>query len=771
MVAESTSDADARIDLAAVIGAVVRRLPRIVLVTLLLLGATYGVLQFYPKLYESSASILIEPRDNVYSRAANEQPIAVAVDPTVVSSQIELLKSRDTLIKVIEELDLKSEPEFAGVSTGPIDIIMRLLGRKPSAANVESSVLGNLLERMTVIQERDSRIISVYIRSENPDLAARIANAVAKAHVARRAELSLIDTLTSSEWLETEIDKLRIRVSAAEGAVAQFRIANDLYTGTNNSTLLDQQLSGLSTQVSAAEERRGNAETRADLIRKLIDQGQSIEGLPDVRDSIVIQQLSQAKATLQGERAQAAATLLSSHPTILALDAQITELARQIAIEGRSVAAALDAEAQIEAASVVSLQSDFSTLKLSSAAAQTQSVQLAELEREATAERELLESYLLRYRDAVSRSDSNSALPDVRVVTLAAPSMTVASPKTSMVLTAVGLAAITLQIGAIIFGELMSGRALTTVSRFERQAPEIADVQTVVPVVEMPAASASVRPAFDALDRFEIAPAEAMDDTPDVELETPAPVVIVPVAEPDIAALAAVSVAMAAVEAESAAEIAANAEVEIEAEAEAAFEADTEAEPIVDDRVHFPTPESLGRLASDLALGRVRVLMLAALGSPSEAEAVADALVENALSKGLSICCVDAGSGKVSSELGLTDLSAGEAGYGEIVQKGGREGYAEVSWGQLAAIDRQSSKPLTLVDALTDIYEVVIVLTGKLGAGSSLSLFSGLDARVALVSTDTPDSDMLAAVAGEIADLGFEQAQLVTPPMARAEVA
>ena len=48
----------------------------------------------------------------------------------------------------------------------------------------------------------------------------------------------------------------------------------------------------------------------------------------------------------------------------------------------------------------------------------------------------------------------------MRVVSTAAPSVTPASPKTALIMTAVAIVAIAVQVGAIAFGELMSGRAL-----------------------------------------------------------------------------------------------------------------------------------------------------------------------------------------------------------------------------------------------------------------------------------------------------------------------
>lgn len=116
MAFETQAVRDARIDIGALLGAVVRRLPRIIFVTLVLLGITYALLLFTPKLYESSASILVEPRGNSYTRAENEQaPNMSGNEAGMVSSQVELIKSRDTLLKVIDQLELRSVPEFNGL--------------------------------------------------------------------------------------------------------------------------------------------------------------------------------------------------------------------------------------------------------------------------------------------------------------------------------------------------------------------------------------------------------------------------------------------------------------------------------------------------------------------------------------------------------------------------------------------------------------------------------------------------------------------------------
>ncbi len=749
MTYESPDVRDERIDVAALFGAVTRRLPRIIGLTLLLLALTFAVLMFMPRLYESSASILVEPRSNVYTRAANEQAPSITGGETgVVSSQVELIKSRDTLLTVIDQLDLRSVTEFNGADGAgfsPLGIITRLLGRKSTPMSIDETVLNNLYSRLTVSQERDSRLISVTVQSTDPQRAAAIANAIANAHVSRRAQLSLSDTAEASGWLRDEIDRLRLVVNEAETAVANFKVDNDLFVGSNNTSLLDQQLSTIASQISAAQERKNTAISRADLIRGMLERGQSIEGVSDAVDSTVIRQLSEDKARLQGEMAQRSATLLSSHPTIRALRAQISELDNQIAIEGRRVASALDAEAQIEADLEASLKAELTNAKVSASTATQDTVTLDGLQREAKAQRDLLEGYLQRYNEAFSRTETSSALPDVRVVSLAAPSVTPASPKIQLILIAVGIVTLAVQIGVILFSELMSGRAIIEGREAHR------------PQDELDAAPFSADELEDD-DVVAVDPADTgTDDEPDffAGLEPTASV-----SPPDLVGERVNDNDATAVQSRFIEELAG---INAPSAPDPAPLIDPPlAASLAPRPVAGPLPDtiSLSALTADLVLGRTHLVMLAAHRRNADCEAVADELVADAQARGLSVALVDAGSARRSELPGLSDLSADAASFGEVVHKSADNSFAEVPWGRGRSISRHSTKPVTLVEALGDIYEVVVLLTGRVGMNSALPLFADLEGRIVLVAGEDDDADAIADSRTQLLDAGFSSVEV-----------
>lgn len=738
-------------DMSALVGAVFSRWKRILFVTLALLVITYLVLGLMPKLYESSTSILVEVRDNAYTRATNDVlPQTNLSDEVAIASQIELVKSRGTLMQVIEQENLRSVAEFNGSQAGPLDLIFRLLGRSNEVRQVDEIVLENVSEATTVVRERESRVITVEFRSVDAELSARVANAIANAHVQRRAGLYLSDTADASQWLESEIDKLRTRVNAAEDKVANYRVNNDLYVGANDTSLLDQQLSDLSTQISSAQERENSARSRAELIRQMVSSGQSIEGLPDVRQSLAVQQLSEEKARLQSQKAQQSATLLPNHPTIQALNSQINEVDAQIQVEAREVANSLEAEARIEAGLEQSLRDELTRLKIEASSATRGSVELNELEREAKAQRELLETYLLRFRDATSRTESQATLPDVRVVSLAAAPLSPAYPQSTLILAAVAIVSLMFQTGQILFAELIAGRAFVDASgRSVKDRYDEAPVKTAATLVQTPP---NPRPHGDPVSLEEldkqwqaVPPAEPVQPRPQSEN------VLHHHTEQDVAPR------------EMAQQVSQTHPTRTPPPRRSAPVRPTAHHALADGQdierrrpgTNFIFDKSLADVAAKIVAGQDRFVILASLGRVNDSHGATEALTADLVARGISTVEIDAGSRKPTPELGLSDLAIDAAGFGDVVHRGTRSDFALVPWGQQPNIDFRSGKCATLVEALQDVFETVVLDAGRVGLASCLSSFAGADALVVLIAAESTDSVQIGHAREDLRAIGY----------------
>ena len=207
-----------------------------------------------------------------------------------------------------------------------------------------------------------------------------------------------------------------------------------------------------------------------------------------------IRRLHEQRVTVRGQLAEQSSTLLDNHPRIKELRAQIGELDRQIRDETQSVARSLENDARIAGARVESLASGLEQLKRQAASTNEQDVELRAFEREAKAQRDLLELYLAKYREATAR-DSLDAMPsDVRIISRAAVSNTPYFPKKLPIVLIATLATLFIAAGFITTGELLAGNVYRPAAETITQAPVQAQVPAAPPaetVLVAPAASAA----------------------------------------------------------------------------------------------------------------------------------------------------------------------------------------------------------------------------------------------------------------------------------------
>jgi hypothetical protein len=178
----------------------------------------------------------------------------------------------------------------------------------------------------------------------------------------------------------------------------------------------------------------------------------------------------------------------------------------------------------------------------------------------------------------------------------------------------------------------------------------------------------------------------------------------------------------------------------------------------------------LDGLVAAVASGQPRIVLLACVADHADGALVSARLAAHAGASGLSVAQVDAGSGAVSPDAGLSDLSDGRADFGKVVQRV-NEDHAVVPWGRLAGIDRRSSRPATLVSALSDLYGLVVVNTGRIGMGSTLPLFLDTAATVVLVTDTIAGRDTNAKAIREIEAFDLTVGHVIAVPNFRYRVA
>ena len=412
------------VDIGGIFAALWRKRAKLLLTGLAVAALTFIVLQMVSPKYKSETQILIESRDRNFSRdnSGNREQQRAVLDQEGVASQVQVITSRDVARAVIRNLSMAKLPEFdTALTPSGVSDILAMLGliSNPLSVSPEERVLKQFFKNLKVSQVRRSRVITIEFSSKDPKLAASVPNAIADEYLRIQAEAKQGLNSDEAAALEPQINSLRNKVRNAEARVANYRSSSDLLLGRNNNSLATQQLSEMSSELSRVRSERASAEAKVASVKNLLKSGASADAISDVLSAPLIQRLRERQVTLRAQIADLSATLLPAHPRIKSLRSQLANLDQQIRKEADKILISIKNDARVARSSEKSLIASLNNLKAESARVGEDLVELRALEREATSQRELLQTYLSRFRETTSRQGKNFLAADARIISRA----------------------------------------------------------------------------------------------------------------------------------------------------------------------------------------------------------------------------------------------------------------------------------------------------------------------------------------------------------------
>jgi len=426
-----------------------RRLRLILAAFIICLGiAGIAILALTP-LYTASALILVDPvRENLLQPQV--QGGGSASDNARVDSEVEILRSNTVLLSVVRNEGLVSDPEF-GVRLGIRDRFLAFFGlgdaELPAGDAAVRGVLGNLRNALTVQRQGGTYLLSVTVRSESPQRAADLANAVARAYIQDQLQSKVDGILAAGAVLEARVQLARDTIVRSE---QQF----DAFITTNIDQLAARpgsSVAALRTSLENLVAQREEARSLAQSVERAVSQGNW--------NAVVSELGSEALLELERQRDSLAANIGGAEPESPAavdLRAELAAIEAQLAAEAnreldtlRSTVSELDDRAgglrqQIRADVLASdLPLDVLT-------------QLYELQQSADLARSQYQTLLSRTSDLQVQADIQIA--DSRIVSGALPPSSPSFPNRSLILLLGGLAGLGLGLAlAFIYENFVGG--------------------------------------------------------------------------------------------------------------------------------------------------------------------------------------------------------------------------------------------------------------------------------------------------------------------------
>jgi succinoglycan biosynthesis transport protein ExoP len=424
-------------------------------------------------IYQGRVQLLIEPlTPNVvtFKEVIEQHDNNYDYYPT----QYAILRSRSLARRTIDELKLWDHPEFGGgggsqartfsVSGALFGGLRHVAGwvtglfaDEPGAPTPagsgetarQSGIIDAFLARLTVAPVKNSRLVDVGFASTSPQVAAAVANSLARQYIEQNLEYRFMSTKEASDWLGDQLAQEKTKLAASEQALQRYREKGDAVALEDRQNIVVQRLADLNAAYTKARTDRFEKEALYNQLKSLQHDRTALDTFPAILANAFIQQLKSQLADLQRQQAQMAERLGEKHPEMIkqrtALESTETKLDAEIAKVVQSVRNEfLSAQAQER-----SLASALESQKADALSLNRRGIEYGVLRREAESNKQIYEALMQRAKETGISGELKTS--NIRIVDQAEVPKRPVSPNTSRDLLVGFLGGLIAGVGASLF--------------------------------------------------------------------------------------------------------------------------------------------------------------------------------------------------------------------------------------------------------------------------------------------------------------------------------
>ncbi|MFT7260881.1 MAG: succinoglycan biosynthesis transport protein ExoP [Glaciecola sp.] len=473
-----------------------------VILLLAILGVGLGgyIAKKTKPIYNATAKILADP----YQPNSNteERSIASSMVFLFFETQYEIIQSRAIAEQVVDNLELlkrlrqeTKEPEKSFVKDIKDFIkvtISEILGEEleeiiPLTDSELRILLANeIAENVEVTGGRQNQFITINYKSEDPQLAADIINAVSNAYIEFGLTNRLNAVKTRQSWLMAQYEQLKRNLEASEQQVNKYRDSRGLINSIQQRAMADTKLQSLNSNLVSAQTELSIKSEEYALVQKIQNGSKDFSSLEQVMQNSAIGTIVQNASTAQNTVDDLSDRYGEKHPKMISARTELRSANRNLKEEVAKVIEQIENQYRLAKTQVDNINKLIDKTKSDVRGLQDENFALISLEREVENNRGIYESFQTRLLEANVRGEttaSNVYIIDKAIV----PSVPI-SPSVKKIIAFGGFIGIFLGL-LIAFAREFSNNTLTTPNLMEEKlklpalgiTPRIRANKTVIP--------------------------------------------------------------------------------------------------------------------------------------------------------------------------------------------------------------------------------------------------------------------------------------------------
>lgn len=331
-----------------------------------------------------------------------------------LETQAAILRSDALAMEVIKAMRLDENPKFTSAPRHRTGDAVEDAALQPDAATT-AGLLGRFHGGLGIQLIPNSRLVQISYIDPDPRMATEIVNTLVRTFTEQNFKTKYEAATQTSDWLNTEIDDLRLKVQTSEEKLVRYQKDHSILGVDEKQNIVTAKLDELNRELAASEMDRIQKEA----VYKLASSGDPSIFMKPTREGemSMMGTLRARQAELDTQRAQLTTQFGSAYPKVVEIDNQLKQILKEIETEKTRLQDQLKEEYLAALQRENLLITAFNEQKQEANKLNESAIEYSVLKRDAEANRQLYQDLLQRLKEAGVSAGLRSS--NIRVVDVA----------------------------------------------------------------------------------------------------------------------------------------------------------------------------------------------------------------------------------------------------------------------------------------------------------------------------------------------------------------
>jgi len=273
--------------------------------------------------YESEGRLQIDP-PGAEAFSLNSTGIGL-IDSEYIATEAQKLQTDDLALATIQALHLDSNSEITGEIPG-----RSFTFGSDRQIQREMATLREFKARLSIRRDPSSRLVGVTFAAHDPRLSADVVNSLMRLMVQQNLESRSRAIAESSVLLSSQLDDIRAKMESSARVLSTFGAKTGIADVDPNSNTYAEKMGDLNKQLVQAQSDRIQ-------FQSFLAPASNIDSLPQIRNNLVVQALTQKLAETEAQLAQSRVIYGPNHAEVRKLQNQVNELQSQLKMQSAAI--------------------------------------------------------------------------------------------------------------------------------------------------------------------------------------------------------------------------------------------------------------------------------------------------------------------------------------------------------------------------------------------------------------------------------------------------